>query len=290
MPFESKPKAGSATARTVPSDATESTKTTDEPHVAAAPPPTASPSVAQAEVSDETPKPVVSTPPQAPVAAVTTAISSAVSAVLNPFAGNSPTPPVESPLPWMMMAAARQEFGRTPTLNKAVDPVTTSADVEPVANVTALAAAEAPTPVVAIPQTAPLEVLQHLPIIGPAFVTPIVAFIHQIPLIGDILHPFIGYPVQFGLAPGTPVPRDVKVISFDGTPMDGQTHTVSVPMEMVAQTLKPGESVTLQLVASAFPYETITTWGVLTVSSMTLSLPTANVAAISTPSAAEMVA
>jgi ABC-2 type transport system ATP-binding protein len=72
--------------------------------------------------------------------------------------------------------------------------------------------------------------------------------------------------------------------------LDGQTHTVSVPMEMVAQTLKPGESVTLQLVASTFPYETITTWGVLTVSSMTLSLPTANVAAISTPSAAEMVA
>ena len=72
--------------------------------------------------------------------------------------------------------------------------------------------------------------------------------------------------------------------------LDGQTHTVSVPMEMVAQTLKPGESVTLQLVASAFPYETITTWGVLTVSSMTLSLPTANAAAISTPSAAEMVA
>ncbi len=216
---ESKPKTGSATARTVPSDATESTKTTDEPHVAAAPPPTAGLSVAQAEVSDETPKPVVSTPPQVPVAVVTTAISSAVSAVLNPLAGNSPTPPVESPLPWMTMAAARQEFGRTPRLNKAVDPVTTSADVEPAANVTALAAAEAPTPVVAIPQTAPLEVLQHLPIIGPAFVTPIVAFIHQIPLIGDILHPFIGYPVQFGLAPGTPVPRDVKVISFDGTPI-----------------------------------------------------------------------
>ena len=47
---------------------------------------------------------------------------------------------------------------------------------------------------------------------------------------------------------------------------------------------------TLQLVASAFPYETITSLGVLNVSSMTLSLPTANAAAISTPSAAEMVA
>lgn len=53
--------------------------------------------------------------------------------------------------------------------------------------------------------------------------------------------------------------------------LDGQTHTVSVPMEMVAQTLSPGETVTLQLVASAFPYETITSLGQLHVSGMTLS-------------------
>jgi ABC-2 type transport system ATP-binding protein len=68
--------------------------------------------------------------------------------------------------------------------------------------------------------------------------------------------------------------------------LDGKTHTVSVPMEMVAQTLRPGETVTLQLVASAFPYETITTSGVLNVSSMTLSLPTADAASISTTAAA----
>ena len=52
---------------------------------------------------------------------------------------------------------------------------------------------------------------------GRLFVTPVVALIHQIPIVGDILHPFIGYPVQFGLPGGTPMPRDVKVISFDGT-------------------------------------------------------------------------
>jgi ABC-2 type transport system ATP-binding protein len=66
--------------------------------------------------------------------------------------------------------------------------------------------------------------------------------------------------------------------------LDGQTHTVSVPMEMVAQTLEPGESVTMQLVASAFPYETLISPGVLNVSSMTLSLPTADASAISTAS------
>jgi ABC-2 type transport system ATP-binding protein len=74
-----------------------------------------------------------------------------------------------------------------------------------------------PTPVVAIPQTAPLKGLQYLPVLGQTVVTPIVTLIHQIPLIGDVLHPFIGYPVQLGLPAGTPTPRDVKVISFDGT-------------------------------------------------------------------------
>ena len=104
------------------SDATEQTKTTDEPHGAAAPAPTASVSVSSvpktAEVIVETPK----QQPQAPVEAATTAISSMVSAVQNPFAGNSPTAPVESPLPWMMMAAARQEFGRTPSAQQSGQP------------------------------------------------------------------------------------------------------------------------------------------------------------------------
>ncbi|MCB0949892.1 MAG: X-Pro dipeptidyl-peptidase [Mycobacterium sp.] len=52
---------------------------------------------------------------------------------------------------------------------------------------------------------------------GPLIVTPIVAFIHQIPVVSDVLHPLIGYPVRLGLPAGTPVPRDVKVTSFDGT-------------------------------------------------------------------------
>jgi ABC-2 type transport system ATP-binding protein len=216
-------KTGSATTRTVRADATGPVKTADETKKADEPKATDEPKAAitnvrvfsvpkTADVVLETPKQL----PQPPVTVVTTAISSMVSAVLNPFAGNSPTAPVDSPLPWMMMAAARQEFGRTPSLTKTANTVTTSANADP----TPLAAVSATvTPPVAIPQTAPLEGLQHLPVIGPAFVTPVVALIHQIPLVGDVLHPFIGYPVQLGLAPGTPVPRDVKVISYDGTPI-----------------------------------------------------------------------
>ena len=70
--------------------------------------------------------------------------------------------------------------------------------------------------------------------------------------------------------------------------LDGQPHTVSVPMEMVAQTLSPGETVTLQIVASAVPYETITSLGELDVSGMTLSLPTANAADVTQSPAAEI--
>jgi ABC-2 type transport system ATP-binding protein len=69
--------------------------------------------------------------------------------------------------------------------------------------------------------------------------------------------------------------------------LDGQTHTVTIPMEMVAHTLRPGETVTLQLVASAVPYQTIWSWGTLNVSSMQLALPTADAAAISSPSEVE---
>ncbi|MDT5331917.1 MAG: type transport system ATP-binding protein [Mycobacterium sp.] len=208
---EPKPKKKKATVR---SDATESTKTADEPKKADEPKvaedvaPTVSVTV---EKPEEQPPATSIVKANDPVAVATVAVSTPVSAVPSPFAGNSPTAPVESPLPWMMMAAARQEFGRTATLSKVTTPVTTSGAADPVQESTLAAA---PNPVVAISQTPLLAPLQQLPIVGPMFVTPIVAIVHQIPLIGDILHPIIGYPV--GLTGGS-TPRDVTVISSDGT-------------------------------------------------------------------------
>ena len=71
--------------------------------------------------------------------------------------------------------------------------------------------------------------------------------------------------------------------------LDGHTHTVSLSLEPVAHTLRPGQTVTLQLVASAGLYErVIPSLGVLNVSSMQLTLPTADAAAISSPSAAQL--
>ncbi|HEX2283913.1 MAG TPA: X-Pro dipeptidyl-peptidase, partial [Mycobacterium sp.] len=69
--------------------------------------------------------------------------------------------------------------------------------------------------------------------------------------------------------------------------LDGQEHTVTVSLEMVAHTLRPGETVTLQLVASAVPYQTIWSSGQLNVSSMQLALPTADASAISSSSVVE---
>lgn len=134
-----------------------------------------------------------------------------------------PSTPADTPAIWTVAAAARRELaGATPAVAQANSVAT--------ANVTAAVAAAAPA-VVAIEQHPPLEVFQHIPVLGPAFITPIVALIHQIPIAGDILHPFIGYPVQWGLPPGAPRPRDVKVVSFDGT----QIYVHFMPASGLAQ-------------------------------------------------------
>jgi ABC-2 type transport system ATP-binding protein len=162
-------------------------------------------------------QPAVSTDPapQNAIELVTTALSSAVVTVLNPSAGDAPPGPVESPAMWALAAAARREFTEaTPRLEQAANPVTNSLTTG-----ATLAATQAPA-VVAVEQTAPLAFLQQLPVIGPTLVTPIVAVVHQIPFLSDVLHPFIGYPMQFGLPAGTPVPRDFFVTSFDGTPIN----------------------------------------------------------------------
>ena len=71
--------------------------------------------------------------------------------------------------------------------------------------------------------------------------------------------------------------------------LDGRTHTVTIRLEPVAHTLTPGQTVTLQLVASAGLYDRIIpSLGVLNVSSMQLTLPTADPAAVASPSAVAM--
>jgi ABC-2 type transport system ATP-binding protein len=161
--------------------------------------------VAEAVVEQEAPPTATKPDPGDPV---TVAIENVVTALFNPDADTAPTTPVDSPAEWALLAAARRDFGAARTLDAAQ--VTTNSLV------TEVPAATLAQPVVAIEQTPLLAPLQQIPVVGPMFVTPVVAFIKQIPFIGDILHPIIGYPL--GLTGGT-TPRDVKVISFDGTPI-----------------------------------------------------------------------
>jgi ABC-2 type transport system ATP-binding protein len=66
--------------------------------------------------------------------------------------------------------------------------------------------------------------------------------------------------------------------------LNGKTQTITTPLNMIAATLQPGQTVTLQLVASSADFATIRALGALTVSSMTLSLPTADPSAVATTS------
>ncbi len=151
---------------------------------------------------------------------VTVAISTVVNALFNPGADTAPTAPVDSPAEWALLAAARRDFGTARTLDTGVSQETTNslvtanslvaADAEPVDPAASAAS------VVAIDAPPILGWVQQVPIIGPLFMTPIVGLIKQIPFIGDILHPIFGYPL--GYTGGT-TPRDVRVISFDGTPI-----------------------------------------------------------------------
>ena len=76
-------------------------------------------------------------------------------------------------------------------------------------------------------------------------------------------------------APGVETAKEIDVAA------NAATATATIDLAPVAQTLRPGESVTLQLVASSGQYEKVTpSLGVLNVSSMQLTLPTADPAAV----------
>lgn len=120
-------------------------------------------------------------------------------------------------------------------------PAVGPAAVEPPAVEPRAKAVGAQSDVVAIPQT-PLFTalrLQEIPVVGPLMVTPVVDVVNHIPMVSDVLHPILGYPLQPG-----PAPRDVRVISFDGTginahfmPADGLPAGRTAPTVFLAPAL-----------------------------------------------------
>ena len=58
--------------------------------------------------------------------------------------------------------------------------------------------------------------------------------------------------------------------------LDGEEHMASLPLEMIAQTLAPGQTVTLQIVSSAVTYQPLKGGGAVTIRNIKLTLPTAD--------------
>jgi len=147
---------------------------------------------------------------QAPIAATAAAVNGLGRL---PFGLNDrgPALPADSPLSWTMLAAASRETFATGGT-------------------------------VAIPQTPLLTAwgLQEVPILGPLLVIPMVSVINAIPMVSDLLHPFFGYPL---LPDGEAAPRDVRVVSFDGTEIN--VHL------MPAAGLRDGQNAPTVLMASA---------------------------------------
>ena len=189
--------AGAGEAAAAPSDSSSSSSTTHQAGSARA---SSAPSAkAESAKASKVAQPVATRP----TAVIRVGATGAISKVRTPV-DDSPAVPADNPVTLALAAASRRESAA-------------GASATPTAAVAAVTTNPIPTDVVAIPQTPPLAFLQHVPVLGPVLVTPIVAFIHQIPIVGDILHPLLGYPVQPGASPNAAQPRDVKVVSFDGT-------------------------------------------------------------------------
>ena len=62
--------------------------------------------------------------------------------------------------------------------------------------------------------------------------------------------------------------------------LDGTKREVTVSMEDIAYTMGPDDSLTLQIIGSATPFENFTSFGVIDISDVDLTLPTANSAVV----------
>ena len=223
------PKDGHAKSRVTAQheDASPSKTTTQSAGTDPAPKPSATVSAANATVSaaDST-TPVAKAPLAEPaeqatpdsVESAATGMSEFVGSLVHSLTGHDPATPADPPLAWTVLAAARREsFGATaPALDGAAKPVTNALtiDARPDSHD---ARRTRPHPRRRHPLVAPLQGLQYLPVDRPAAGDPD-RHVHP----PDPAHRRRPAPVRrlsaaAGLPAGTPRPRDVKVVSFDGT-------------------------------------------------------------------------
>lgn len=116
-----------------------------------------------------------------------------------------PATPALAAVVMSLVGAAREVTGTEQPAGALAATVTAAAEPYPI-----------PTDVTVTEVVAPFQWLQRIPVLGELVVTPVVSFIHRIPLVGEFLHYYLGWPVDHDAPPGTPQPRDVKITSFDG--------------------------------------------------------------------------
>lgn len=177
----------------------------DEAEQVATEQPTAEPAADEPGVAAE-PAPA---DPQAPGEAEVVSADVPVVAPEQQALDEDPTLPALASLVMSIVGAGREATNETP---ESVGDLVTTSLVEADA-----AQYPIPTDVVVEEWTPPLEWLQRIPVLGPLLVTPLVGLAHVIPLVGDILHPVIGFPIDHWAPEGTPQARSFRVTSFDGT-------------------------------------------------------------------------
>ncbi|MEZ0342437.1 CocE/NonD family hydrolase [Mycobacterium sp. pV006] len=227
----------------------------ETPPVAAAPEPAPettpqTPETAPDETADE--------PPAAAETAttVTTALgrSAPRRAVADPA---NPAVPGATSMVLSLVAATRELTAETADTAPAQATSTAAADDPPSYPI--------PTDVKVTEVRAPLDWVQRVPILGPLLVTPVIRLLHAIPLVGDFLHPWIGWPVDHRAAPDAPKPRTVLVESFDGAkiyvhfmPAKGLAAGKSAPTVLNGPGLGLPGATTLDLKVDSFlPYDVI---------------------------------
>jgi ABC-2 type transport system ATP-binding protein len=164
---------------------------------------------------------------------VSSVVVNLVNDVLNPFAGNGPAAPVDSPTGWIQAAAARRELFTAPITyapaialtdgvitgtnngqmyangnplsytvvgapsaggKVLIDPVTGDFSFLPDLSVVNSTAGTETFKVLVSEATPLIAALEQVPVVG-ALVQPIVVTLHQVPILGDVLQPIIGYAV-----------------------------------------------------------------------------------------------
>lgn len=78
-----------------------------------------------------------------------------------------------------------------------------------------------------------------------------------------------------------------NVVTAVPVTLDGKEHTVTIPMEAVAYTLEPGHTATVQITTSATAFLNLTQFGVINITGVAVSLPTAGPGANVQPADAE---